>query len=325
MAEKSLEQRRRDYVNRKIREGSDKTRQELRREFDSLNIRELPDDQLIARIKETYPAYSFLLDGDAGGFGEDVKNLFITAVLNDFTPEQFDAKKRETAYFKETASVSEAFDKQRPKDQEDQVAEYEATIRENYGTLVGDEAQFRTIARNAARLGLDGVRLRNFVYASAYQTDGGAQMAAVSDQATKLNDLAGKYLLKSVPQTVQRQVLTGERSLQDVENVLRVQSKTLYPHLADLIDQGLSLEDISAPYRRVIAQELEMDEDMVNMADPKYSRFLDPNQSGTRYAPGEIRQIVRTDPAFGWEYTSEAQDRAQVAAFSIVRAFGGRK
>jgi hypothetical protein len=99
----------------------------------------------------------------------------------------------------------------------------------------------------------------------------------------------------------------------------------LYPHLSELIDQGLSLSDIAEPYRRVIAQELEMDENMVNMADPKYSRFLDPNESGTRYAPGEIRRIVRTDPAFGWEYTEEAQNRAQSAAFSIVRGFGGRR
>lgn len=325
MAKKSIEQRRKEYVDRKIREGSDKTRAQLRQEFDDANIRELPVDAVIARIREIYPEYAFLLDGDAGGFGEDVKNLFIDAITNDYTTVQFNAKKRETGYFKETSSVSEAFDKLRTMDQEQQVDTYLATIKENYGTLVQDENQFREIARNAARLGLDGVRLRNFVYASAYKSGGGATMAAASDQATKLNELGSKYLLKNIPESIQRQVLTGERSLEDVEMVLRTQSKTLYPHLSELIDQGLSLADIAEPYRRVIAQELEMDDQMVNMADPKYSRFLDPNESGTRYAPGEIRRIVRTDPAFGWEYTEEAQNRAQSAAFSIVRGFGGRR
>lgn len=322
MAEKTLQQRRTEYVNRKIKEGSTKTRQQLRQEFDDQNLRELPIEQVIGRIRDLYPEYSFLLDGESGGFGEDVKNLFINAIVNDYTPAQFDAKKRETSYFKSTTSAAETFDKLRPMDQQAQVETYIQTIRESFGTVVKDETQFQTIARNAARLGLDGIKLRNFVYASAYQTDGGAGLVEATDQAAKLNEMGANYLLKSIPETIKRQVLSGQRSIQDVENVLRIESKTLYPHLSDLIDQGLSLADIARPYRRVIAQELETDEELVNMTDPKYARFLDPNEAGSRYTPGEIRKIVRTDPVFGWEYTSEAVDRAQSAAFTLARSWG---
>jgi hypothetical protein len=317
-----LEPQRREYVNKQIAAGSTKTRKQLRQEFDDLNVSKLPIEKIIERIKEKYPSYSFLLEGDAGGFGEDVKNLFIAAISQEYTEQQFEAKKRETNYWKTTNNSAQRFDSLSPAEQESLTLSVADAVREEYGNVLGDEATFMEVSKEAARLGLRGPSLRNYFFGAAFTRGKAPDVAMASDLATEVNDLASKYLLKSVPETIKKDVLSGKTTIADVENVLRAQTKTLYPHFSDLIDRGLSLDDIASPYKRVIAQELETDEQLIDMSDSKYSMFLDTVDGTRRYTPTEVRSMIRKDPAYGWEFTEEANNRAQNTAFAVVRAFG---
>lgn len=318
----SLEKERRAYVDAQIKGGSTKSRAQLRLEFDTQNAARLPEDQLVSRIRELFPALSFLLDEDGGGFGADVRALMLERVRKGWTDDMFQAKFMETPYYKTTTGRMEAFDKLKPADQDAAVEVVAAQIREAYGNVIGDETRFLQVAREAARRGLSGNLLRNFVYLQAYESDGGAQLASQGQLSQELDELGRRYMLRQVPDELRRQVLTGKMSLVDVENRLRIDSKILYPQFAQYLDQGLSLSDAARPFRRVVAQELELDEDLVDMTDMKYARLLSPGENGAPLSVSEVRRIVRSDPTFGWEYTDNAANRATEVASSLARMFG---
>lgn len=318
----SLEQERRRYVDAQIKGGSTKSRAELRLEFDTQNAARLPEDALVARIKELFPALSFLLDEDGGGFGADVRNLLLERVRKGWTDDMFQSRFMETPYYKTTTGRMEQFDKLKTADQQAAVESYAAQIRETYGNVIGDETQFQNVAREAARRGLTGNLLRNFVYLQAYQTDQGAQLASQGQLSGELDELARRYMVREIPSELRRQVLIGNMSLVDVENRLKMDSKVLYPQFAQYLDSGMSLSDAARPYRRVVAQELELDEEAVDMTDMKFARLLSPGDNGMPLSVSEVRRIVRTDPSYGWEFTDAASQRATAAAATVARMFG---
>lgn len=317
-----LERDRRAWVEKQLKDGSTKSRAELRLEFDRINAARLPENVLVDRIKQLFPALSFLLEPDGGGFGADVRNLLLERVRRGWTDEMFQAKFMETPYYKTVTSQIEMFDKMRPTDQQAKVDQYAAEIRQAYGNVIGDEEQFLATAREAARRNLSGVLLRNFVYLRSYETDQGAQLASQGELSAELDELGRRYLLPSVPNDLRKQVLTGKMSLVDVENRLRMDSKVLYPHLAQYLDSGMSLSDVTRPYRRVVAQELELDEELVDMAEMKYARLLSPTDKGVPMSVSEVRRVLRTDPEYGWDSTDAAVRRATDVASSLARMFG---
>jgi hypothetical protein len=317
-----LEKDRKAWVEKQLKDGSTKSRAELRLEYDRINAARLPENVLVDRIKQLFPALSFLLEPDGGGFGADVRALLLERVRRGWTDEMFQSKFMDTPYYKTATSQMEMFDKMRPTDQEAKVEAYASQIREAYGNVIGDEAKFRETAREAARRNLTGNLLRNFVYLRAYETDSGAQLASQGQLAQELDELGRRYLLPSVPNDLRKQVLTGKMSLVDVENRLRMDSKVLYPHLAQYFDSGLSLSDVTRPYRRVVAQELELDEELVDFSEMKYARLLSPTDKGTAMSVSDVRRVLRTDPEYGWEFTDSAAKKATSVASSLARMFG---
>lgn len=88
----------------------------------------------------------------------------------------------------------------------------------------------------------------------------------VDQYGVKMND-------KAIARWVTK-VLKGEATPGDFQAVLTKQAKSLYPHLADQIDQGLTLDDVAQPFRQTASMMLERSPEMIGLDDRLLRRAL---------------------------------------------------
>lgn len=312
-------------------------RKKLREEYDTANPKTPMMDGAgdltegaIQKIRELFPAYSYLVEDDAGGFGADVRSTIINAVLKEYTPARLTAELQGTAYFKDTTAKQRQFDAQKPGDKQGAVDTYAETIVAEYGRGALTDEQVRTIAEKAARNGLSGVQLRNFVFSQYLQFNQQGGMGAVAqaggNERQTIEAVGKKYYVTPSEDDI-NSVLTGKIGVDDLDARYKMQAKTLYPHLSELIDSGSSLDDIAAPYRKVAASLLEVAETDIDMFDPtsKFRLALDASSGDKgmrRMTLTEWARTLRTNPEFGYQYTAQANRDATNIGLTIARAFG---
>jgi hypothetical protein len=116
---------------------------------------------------------------------------------------------------------------------------------------------------------------------------------------------------------------SGELSQEGIMNIFRTQALTVNPWAKSAIEQGLTPADILKPHQQYIAQSLEIDPGMVDIADDKYLKMMTvaDQTGGTRVATlSEVRKNVRQDAR--WANTSEARDLGSSMASMVARIFG---
>jgi hypothetical protein len=334
-------EQRKQWVDEQISAGSTKSRAELRAEYDTKFPKEVDvstlDPQrlaeLQAKVKEIFPGYEFFFSDDAGGFGVDVRNLLLRAVANDYTDDRFEREYKSTQYFLETDENIRKWNVSSPEQKRSETDTYAQTIRDNYGDLFDDDALLTKAAEGAARLGLGGTRLRNFVFQSASQSQ--SEKAQISQTATadKIRKIGADYGY-TVTQDELDSILTGqpERGSTNVltEQALQERAKLALvgenPHLKQQIDSGLTLKSMFTNYQAEAARLLEVDPNSVQITDPKFRQALayrDPKTGQVRQLSlGEWRQMVRTNKEFGYQFTKQANRDATDLGLTIARAFG---
>ena len=304
-------------------------RKMLRQEYDGLQNQGDLTESAINAIREMFPAYAYLVDADAGGFGADVRKIIVNAVLQNYSANRLLGELQGTSYFQTTSANQRAFDGLKPGDKDAQVATYQETIVNQYGRGKLDDVQLRDIATKAARNGLRGVQLQNFVFSQYLNTakKAGQQAAAMAgEQMDQIRALGNKYFVKPSQDDI-NSVMTGAVGIADLENRYKTDAKSLYPHLSELIDSGSSLQDIARPYIRAAAEVLGMSEDQIDMVSPasKYRLALE-NVSGDgqprRMTLSEWVRTLRTDSKFDYQYTPQANMDATNIGLTIARAFG---
>jgi hypothetical protein len=114
-----------------------------------------------------------------------------------------------------------------------------------------------------------------------------------------------------------QRISRGE-SVEDFNRVIRQQAKLGLPQkVGNLIDQGLDLANIYAPYRNTMAALLEVTPDSINLDDPILrSAYADDKEMSIF----DFKRAVRKDPR--WPYTDNARQEVSSAALGILRDFG---
>lgn len=200
------------------------------------------------------------------------------------------------------------------------------------GDLGFDENSLGRLYTEATNFDWDDDTLALNVYKEAFRRN--ADGTYVHDQAEKRARQSNAYLriqgigtqfFNQLTDATVESVLTGAMIEEDVFRQQRVLAKSKYGHLSELIDQGLTMEDITASYRDEAARLLERDPNAVNMADAMYQTAYDfTDESGQKrlMTTGEWVRKLRTDGQYGWDKTENAKREARQLSSSIVQAFG---
>lgn len=286
----------------------------------------MSEAQLIEQIKQIFPNFAFVFDTDAGGFGDDLRALLLKAVRENYTDDRFDLEFAQTRYAKETSDAAKIFDKQSKAERDADIETKLADLLKEYGDAFTSPGQARQIATQAARLGLTGNRLKNFVYGSVAKA-GAPQQVAKTAAADKLRNSVREYgymvtddEINSVlsGQPYKGQVMTEETLIAKA----KAAAKGLYSHLAPQIDAGLSLDDIFKNYRTYAAELLELDPNEIDFVkDPKWSEAFGDEKTG-QLSLSTWTQKLKSDPKYGWRFTNQANRQVSDVVSTLERAFG---
>ena len=114
-----------------------------------------------------------------------------------------------------------------------------------------------------------------------------------------------------------QRLAVGE-SVETFQNTIRSQAKLGLPDkVANLLDQGLDLANIYAPYKNVMAAVLEVAPDSINLNDGTLRSAIGPEKEMSLY---DFQRVLRKDPR--WQYTDNARTEASDSVLKVLRDFG---
>jgi len=114
------------------------------------------------------------------------------------------------------------------------------------------------------------------------------------------------------------QRLAKGESVETFKNTIRGAAKLGLPDkVANLLDQGLDLKDIYAPYRNVMASVLEVAPDSISLDDKTLRMAIGPEKETSLY---DFQRILRKDPR--WQYTDNARTESSDSVLKVLRDFG---
>lgn len=279
----------------------------------------LSEEQIIAKFREMFPTQAWLTEADPTkypGLRKVIRNAVEGKMWSSTQGQaRFDAQFRASDFYRELAST-------------DKIRQIKTLV----GDLGFDSKPFNTFVKDAMNFGWEGDTLKQEVYKEVFRKDDttGAFVNPTAVERTRKSapylqlQNVGKAYFNTVSDTTIQNVLTGGMSSEDVARQQREFAKTKYAHLSNLIDQGLTLDDISQPFRKQAAQMLERSEDDIDMSTADFEVAFNVGEEGKKriMTTGEWNRALRTNKVFGWDKTDGAKREAREIAASIVQAFG---
>lgn len=114
------------------------------------------------------------------------------------------------------------------------------------------------------------------------------------------------------------QRITKGESVDDFARIIRSQAKLGLPaKVGALLDEGLDLANIYAPYRTRMANLLELSPDSISLDDPLLRSAYGQDKEMSLY---DFQREVRKDPR--WQYTDNARQTVSSVALQVLRDFG---
>ncbi len=207
-------------------------------------------------VKERFPAWSWALDHPELG------PILAEAAENEFTVDTFDSQLRATDWFSSRSAAERAWDLDEadPANEAEIQRQIEAEagdIRDIAGRLgaeLSDDA-ISALARDALRRGLSQDEITGQIVASTSSFSAGS-LTAAEDQ---ISTLAGQYMV-SIDEETRRSLagkkVTGEMTDAGLLSYVKNVASSQFPHMAELIGQGISLKEYTAPHRNLVASML---------------------------------------------------------------------
>ena len=120
-----------------------------------------------------------------------------------------------------------------------------------------------------------------------------------------------------------RSVAMDLSTVEDVERQIREQAASMFPTFSQQILAGQDARDLASGYINMMAQELEMDPEMISLDDPMIRQAMGGiSEDGKPTVEGlwAFQQRVRQDPR--WMNTKRAADEMSNVARTVLETFG---
>jgi len=138
---------------------------------------------------------------------------------------------------------------------------------------------------------------------------------AILEKTARANGLS-LDTFDNVDNWVQR-INQGE-SIDTFKQLIRNVAKNGLPDNAKkLIDDGIDLETVYAPYRNTMATVLEINPNTISLNDPTLRGAIGPDKEMSIY---DFQRALRKDPR--WQYTNNAREEISDVALKVLKDFG---
>jgi hypothetical protein len=310
------EETKQEFIARMIKNGSSKTKKELAREWDNKKTYSaLPWEE---KVKTTFGTYAYLLDPNLG-LGQDVADILRKAVELEYEDNFFVTQIQGTNWYKTNDESKRSFDLLDTATKESKIELKMQEIRQNFGEVFREPGSLRKVAIEASRADMKDTELSQYVYSRSLDARSGNLMLQSAD-AQAIRGMGSKYFMKLDDKQIQ-DVLIGKTTLPDLKTNLIMSSKALFPQWSEQFDRGLTLEDIGKPYLSVLQDLTERPD--IQATDPMMLRALelDP-ETGQPKSLSKWMREVKSDPSYGYQYSSKANKEALNLTSTFAKIFG---
>lgn len=207
-------------------------------------------------VKERFPAWAWALDHP------ELAPILQDAAEGEFTADTFEANLRATEWFTSRSAAERAWDIQEadPANEAElqrQIAQRAGEIRDRSSTLgaqLSDEA-IDALARDSLRRGLTEDEVTGQIVAGSPTITAGA-VAAAEDQIAALASDQLVTIDDETRRSLALKIVNGEMNGDGLRSYVQNVARSQFPQFADMIDQGVSVREYTAPQRNVLASML---------------------------------------------------------------------
>lgn len=281
-------------------------------------------------VLEQYPTLGFLLNDP------EVGKLLRDAVdpNQGFSPQTFQAKLYQTRWWKNRSQSAREFDiiaHTDPGTYRQNLSQYRnqlAAVANRLGVNLTSK-ELGWISASNMRQGLNADSRETLMSLVRLRRSSGRHQAAgairTSSHAAR-NRARGDYFLSMGSKSAQKwgeMIAMGERTEQDLDDYLRHQAASMYPHLNGSLQAGFTMRDLFSEHAAVIAEELEFDPERVNLMDGKWRQVLRTSDGKGGFRPmslSETQRLARSDDRF-WSTNKGQQEEARMVTF-LGNTFG---
>lgn len=262
----------------------------------------------------------------------ELKNLFDQAVREDWTADKFQAKFRNSDWYKARGDQGRKSAIMMYTDPATYGRLWQTTqlhIRTMMGDLgsnADDWSVINAIATKVIFEGWNDEEARNYIGQHVTFGSGGMAGGKAGQTQQNLNSYMYAMGVKNSDQWIQdatRKVASGMASEQDFKNQIMSQAIAAFPQYEKQLRAGSTLQDLAQPYTQSMSQILEIPPGSVNMFDPtirKAMSFKDKTGVTSAMPLWDFQNQLRQDDR--WKQTQNAQDSAMGTAHKVLQDMG---
>jgi hypothetical protein len=278
--------------------------------------------------KEQYGGYYAIIQGVP-----ELTELIKNAVSQKWSNSKFTYELQQTNWYKTTSASTRTWDTNKqldPASAQQQIDTRSASIREaalNLGVNL-DDATIAKLSEDSLRGNWDQQILNNSIGAEASKTSAGMSGLRTGFLGQQLKQTASDYGVQLSDQTFNmwvEKVARGEENAKSFQQYALNTAKALFPGITTQLDQGLTFQQITDPYKQTAARTLEINPDTIDFTDPKWSKAITFTTDKGEQRPmnsNEWGNYLRSERSLGYEYTNEARSRAYQVTSGLANLFG---
>lgn len=192
-----------------------------------------------------------------------------------------------------------------------------------YGASMTSKA-LNSLAEKAYQLGWDDNQLRRQLATYVWYTDG-RMLGQAGQIETELRDYAASMGVKVSDSTIlaqTRRAIKGVATVEEAMSSIRETAISAFPHLADRLRQGETVEEIASPYKQTMASLLELNPTAITLSDPTLRGALaqKSDKGPVLQTLYDFEDSLRKDKR--WLKTQNAQDAGIGVASGLLRDWG---
>ena len=264
----------------------------------------------------------------------ELKKLFQQAVSGSWSSDKFQAKLRNTKWWKthskdereyllklksDPATAKQELAQAKTKMQ--QLANQMGMVMTASAKKKVDQAAYYMVAK-----GWDEGQLRNYLGQYVYfsgenlQGEGGETINELREYAYSMGiKLDDKFYTDGA-----RLIIRGMATIQDYKSKILNKAKAAFPQWNAQLEAGQTVADIASPYMQSMAEILELPVGSVNLFDPTIKKALNYTNKGTLQKEAkplwQFENELRADPR--WKKTKNAQDSLFQVGHQVLADFG---
>lgn len=262
----------------------------------------------------------------------ELRTLFEVAVREQWTSDKFQAKFRNTEWYKtrsDTARKAAIMQYTDPATWGKLWNTTQHQMRQIMAELGADPGNWDVVNAVAGKVILEGwndSQARDYIGQHVVFGNGGLARGKAGEVQEKLNTYAYAMGVQNSDWWIQdavRSVVRGAKSEQDFKNDIMSQAIAAFPQYDKQLRAGSTLQDLAQPYTQSMSQILEIAPGTINMFDPtirKAMSFKDKSGVASAMPLWDFQNSLRTDER--WKKTQNAQDSSMGIAKKVLADFG---